>query len=122
MLTQINRTKPIFDLLIDLGTCVGREIVNATCRHCVTAGGRETGEMTVLTESAEFGRNRDFCLGECKIQRLGSNNVKTTRRRIQRERKLNQSNRALSDSLVLSYRRCEHRSGGHFLFFSHTWE
>ena len=122
MLKQINRTRPIVDLLINLGTCVRREIVNVICRHYAAANRRRTEEMTVLTEGAGYGRNRDFCFEERVIQRLGSNNMKTTRKRIQREQKLNQSNRVLSASAVKSCRHSQHWSGGHFPFFTHTWE
>ena len=122
MLKQINRTRPFVDLLINLGTCVRREIVNVICRHYAAASHRRTEEISVLTEGAGYGRNRDFCLEECVIQRLGSNNMKTTRKRVQREQKLNQSNRVLSAIAVKSYRHSQHWAGGHFPFFTHTWE
>ena len=87
MLKQINITTLIFDLLINLGTCVRREIVSVICRHYAAASHRRTEEITVLTGGATYGRNRDFCLGKFAIQRLGSNNMKTTRKRVQREQK-----------------------------------
>ena len=77
----MNRAKLIFDLLIDLRTCVRRGIVYVICRHYAAASHRRTEEITVLTEGAGYGRNRDFCLEERVIQRLGSNNMKTTRKR-----------------------------------------